>query len=386
MMTTSNRLEPYGFKFHPFPPAATGVAFAGDMWIPDAWSQELLGLFDDLSSGSGPKAAAVVGAYGSGKTYILNWMLEHWFNANRIQPYYIGNPGLAFYGLADEVFRQLGRSEFSKAVWQALVNRGTVFVPQSTLFGSEFHHWLQSLNTGTSKLAAQRDLSTALLDVGLADEEEVSFRFAQMIVGTRDRPYYTFRDFIPRSSTTVVAEQQEPRYFATLIRILRFAYGIEGVAFLVDEFEDVALGKRLARRQLSEYFSTLRRLLDTADEEQFWLVLSTTPEGWRQAHVREPALLERFGSRFDVKQLDDHEAVGLVEQRLAHAREHGSGDGLWPFEDDAVAAIQPINRSTPRTLVKIFWLALAAADRDGVPPPIPTSYVLDAERRLPDQP
>ena len=173
-----------------------------------------------------------------------------------------------------------------------------------------------------------------------------------MIVGTRDRPYYTFRDFIPRSATSVVAEQQEPRYFATLIRILRFAYGIDGVAFLIDEFEDVALGKRLARRQLAEYFSTLRRLLDTADEEQFWLVLSITPEGWRQAHVREPALIERFGSRFDLKQLEDDEAVSLVTHRLADARLDQSIDGLWPFQDDAVAVIQPVNRSTPARLSK----------------------------------
>ena len=212
-MASPSVLEGYGFKFHPFPPAATGVAFAGDLWIPDTWSRQLLDVFDDLYNGSGPKATTLVGAYGSGKTYVLHWIAENWFAKNRIQPYYIGNPGLAFYGIADEVFRKLGRSEFSKAVWQALVNQGSIFVPQSTLFGSDFHHWLQSLSTGASKQTAQRDLSSALLEAGLADDEEVAFRYAQMIVGTRDRPYYTFRDFIPRSATSVVAEQQEPALF-----------------------------------------------------------------------------------------------------------------------------------------------------------------------------
>ena len=110
-------------------------------------------------------------------------------------------------------------------------------------------------------------------------KKKVSFRFAQIVVGTRDRPYFTFRDFVPRSSTSLVAENQETRYFKALIRILQFAYGWDGVAFLLDEFEDVALGKRLARRQSHEYTSTLRRLLDAADEERFWLALSITQEG-----------------------------------------------------------------------------------------------------------
>ena len=323
-----------------------------------------------------------MGTYGSGKTYLLHWMMGNWFKDKSIQPFYIGNPGLAFYALADEVFRQLGRYEFSKAVWQALVDDRGTFMPQGSLFGSAFPNWLQSLSSGAIKEEAQRQLSDALLDRGLADEGEVSYRFAQIIVGTRDRPYYTFRDFVPRSSTSMVAERQEPRYFAALIRILQYAYGVSGVAFLLDEFEDVALGKRLPRRQLAEYFSTLRQLLEVANEEQFWLVLSITPEGWNSTISQEPALLDRFGPKFDISILSDDDAVDLVRHRLATAKEHETSNALWPFQEDAVISIQPANRTTPRMLVKIFWLALAEAGRNGIRPPIPTSYVLDAERRL----
>ena len=384
-MTTDSMLSNYGFKFHPFPPAATGTAFAGDLWVPDSWREQLDSMFQDLSTGSGPKAVSVVGPYGSGKTYVLHWMMENWFKSNQVQPYYIGNPGSKFYDVADEIFHQLGRSEFSKAVWQALVDAGAATLPQVSLFGNTFQHWLNSLGSRASREDAQRRLQEALLREKLADGEEVAHRFAQKIVGTRERNYFTFRDFIPRSSTTVVPERREARYFTTLVRILQYAYGVEGVAFLLDEFEDVALGKRLARRQSSEYVSTLRRLLDTAEEEQFWLVLSTTPEGWEQTDRQEPALLQRFGKTLDLSALTDQEAVRLVEHRLANARQDSSIQGMWPFEDDAVTAIQPINRNTPRMLVKIFWLALASAARHGVQPPIPTCYVLDAERRAPHE-
>ena len=381
-MDHSELFARYGLRFNPFPPAATGTAFAEDLWVPQSWSTELEFAFNALSGGGGPKATTVVGAYGSGKTYVLHWMMEHQFKPNRVQPYYIGNPGLAFYTLADELLRQIGRYEFSKAVWQALSNEHGMFGNQSSFVESPFHLWLASLHTQADKTHAQNRLTAALQNLGLTDEEEVSFRFAQIIVGTRDRPFFTFRDFVPRSSTSVVAENQEARYFRALIRILLFAYGWEGIAFLLDEFEDVALGKRLARRQSHEYTSTLRRLLDAADEERFWLALSITREGLDQTRVLEPALLDRFGGEFEIKPLSDGEAFTLILHRLRSAREEDHGSTLWPFDDNVLGALKAINRSSPRALVKIFWRSLSVAAQNNVAPPITEKYLVEAEGSL----
>ena len=381
-MEQSDLLGRYGLRFNPFPPAATGTAFAKDLWVPSTWTTELESVHAALSVGEGPKATTVVGAYGSGKTYVLHWMMEQQFIPNRVQPYYIGNPGLAFYTLADELLRQIGRYEFSKAVWQAISNEHGMFANQSSFVESPFHLWLESLRSQADKTEAQRRLATALRNLELTDEEEVSFRFAQIIVGTRDRPFFTFRDFAPRSSTSVVAENQETRYFRALIRILLYAYSWEGIAFLLDEFEDVALGKRLARRQSHEYTSTLRRLLDAADEERFWLVLSITREGLDQTRVLEPALLERFGGEFELKPLSDDDAYLLVLHRLRGAREEDRGSTLWPFEDDVLKELKAVNRSSPRALVKILWRSLAVAAQNNIDPPITKEYLVDAEASL----
>ena len=350
----------YELQFNPFPPAATGTAFTKDIWIPSSWFNEMESMYSALSGGEGPKAAIVVGSYGSGKTLLLHWMMEQLFRPNRIQSFYIGNPGLAFYTLADELLRQIGRYEFSKAVWQALSNEHSMFANQTSFVESPFHVWLESLRTQTAKVNARRRLAEALQNLGLTDEEEVSFRFAQTVVGTRERPFFTFRDFVPRSSTSLVAENQETRYFKALVRILLFVYGWEGIAFLLDEFEDVALGKRLARRQSHEYTSTLRRLLDAADEERFWLALSITPEGLEQTRLLEPALLERFGGEFQLKPLSDNDAYTLVLHRLRSARENDQGSSLWPFEDDVLDVLKAVNRSNPRTLVKIMGRSTSA--------------------------
>lgn len=381
-MDQSELFARYGLKFNPFPPAATGTAFTEDLWIPPSWSTELDSVYTALSGGEGPKATTVVGGYGSGKTYVLHWIMEQQFRPSRVQPYYIGNPGLAFYTLADELLRQIGRYEFSKAVWQALSNEHGMFANQSSFVDSPFHLWLESLRTQASKTRAQMRLAKALQNLELTDEEEVSFRFAQIVVGTRDRPFFTFRDFVPRSSSSLVAENQETRYFRALIRILLFAYGWEGIAFLIDEFEDVALGKRLARRQSHEYTSTLRRLLDAADEERFWLALSITQEGLEQTRVLEPALLDRFGGEFELKPLSDDDAFSLVIHRLRSAREEDLGETLWPFEDNVLKELRPINRSSPRALIKIFWRSLAIAARDNIDPPITKEYLVHAEASL----
>ena len=50
-MTPTDLLSSYGLKSHPFPPAATGVAFAEELWIPENWEMQLRTTFDELSSG-----------------------------------------------------------------------------------------------------------------------------------------------------------------------------------------------------------------------------------------------------------------------------------------------------------------------------------------------
>ena len=127
---------------------------------------------------------------------------------------------------------------------------------------------------------------TAIKDQNLADDDEISIKLARLVVETGERPYFEYRDFVPRSSRSLVAEQEEPRYFQSLIKILGRIVDADGIAFLLDEFEDVPLpGRRLNRSQAASYTNTLRRLLDVAQSEALWIILSTTPEGLR-AHKR----------------------------------------------------------------------------------------------------
>ena len=384
-MSNSAAMEAFGLKFNPFPPAATGVAFAGEMWLPETWSTNIEQSIVQLSTGGGAKAATIVGQYGAGKSYVLQWIIENEFRKRRIRPYFFDNPGVAFYDLANQLLRQVGRYELSKGLWELLYRSEADTSPQAQLFGLTFPQWLQNLGNKAARERGIQYLAQELQGRGLTDEEETSYRFAQLVVNTRDRPYYEFRDFIPRSATSLVPEREEVRYFMSLIRILRHIFDVDGIAFLIDEFEDVALGKRLAKRQSSEYTATLRRLLDTARDEEFWLALSITPEGLDRTRELEPALMERFGASFQIPPLSERDAHNLVLHRLRNARIDIDREDLWPFENDVVSVLQPTNISTPRKLIKIFWKSLALANQRGESPPISKSLVAEAEKLLTDE-
>ena len=353
-MSDNAALEAFGLKFNPFPPAATGVAFSGDMWLPADWFSEIGQRINELSTGGGSKALTIVGEYGAGKTYVLHWLMEKEFRKRRILPFFFDNPGVAFYDLANQLLRQVGRYELSKALWELLYRSEADTSQQAPLIDLTFPQWLENLGGRTARERGIKYLAQALQEHELTDEEETSFRFAQLVVNTRDRPYYEFRDFIPRSATSLVPEREEVRYFMALIRILRHIFEVNGIAFLIDEFEDVALGKRLAKRQSSEYTATLRRLLDTARDEEFWLALSITPEGLDQTRMLEPALMDRFGASFRIPPLSDCDAYNLILHRLKSARIESDREDLWPFENDVVSVIKPTSISTPRKLIKIL--------------------------------
>ena len=376
-------LEKLGLKYNPFPPAATGATFGDPKWIPESWEDKIAQSIQGLSLTEGAKAIAIVGPYGTGKTFLLQWIIENQYIPRRIQAYFIKNPGVTFYALADQLLRQVGRNELSKGLWELLQEDIPSHTLQQDLFKREFSVWLGQLNERNKRDKAIRDIQSAIIKQNITGDEEIAFSFGRMIVDTKDRPYYRFQDFVPRSSGSLVAEQQEGEYFKTLIRILKRIHDAEGIAFLIDEFEDAALGKRLSRRQSAEYHSTLRNLLDTARDEDFWLTLSSTPQGFEQTRSIEPPLMQRFGSEFRIPPLTDQDAHNLVYQRLKNAKIEGSTNGLWPFADDVVSAIMENNRAWPRGLVKVLSQSLTSAIREGVDPPIPNSLVQTIEAGLP---
>ena len=133
---------------------------------------------------------------------------------------------------------------------------------------------------------------------GVTDDEEIAHCLARIVAETPLKPNFEYRDFIPRGTGTLVAERHEPRYFEALLKVLSTGSETRGVAFLLDEFEEIGLNDTTRRRTAHHYVVTLKRLIDltTHGLPELWVVIAMTPEAYRQTAIDVPAFSERMAS------------------------------------------------------------------------------------------
>lgn len=373
-------------RFNPFEPAASGVPIVDGLWVPDRWATPLRRFLDEMQRTQGAKAFAILGEYGSGKTYLLRWLEREELPKRRVRAFFFDNPGVQFYDLANTLMRQLGREEFAKALWEFLDPRLPSFQP--SLFGRSFQEWLRAIKEHRREEDAIRELSRKIQEKGIAQDEEIRHKLARLIVETYERPYFEYKDFVAGRRGALVPEREEAPYFAAILRALRLTGGAESVAFLLDEFEEVSLQKRLTKRQAHEYLATMKRLINLTEREQFWIFVAMTPQAAEITEQLEPALWERFVSggehRFQIPPLDANEARELVARRLAAARPEGisTDTPLFPFPENLTDILREGTYSSPRRFVKICSLAIARAASGDVPVPFTLEYLEQIQEEL----
>ncbi len=383
----SDLLTHLGLAYNPFAPSAAGAPIGGDLWLPRSWKDRLQGFLDSLIETQGVRALAIFGEYGSGKSYILQWLHREELPRRRIKPYYFDNPGVQFYDLANSLFRQIGRKNFSKALWELAAPHVSSY--QRSMFLSGFEEYLRGQARGRGRQQQGEvlsDLQKAILEVGITRDEEIAYRLARVVVDTPTKPYFQYRDFVGGKSDSLVAEREEAPYFSAILTTLRLSAGITSVAFLLDEFEEVALQKILSRHEAHLYLATLKRLINLTQGDDLWLILAMTPDAVEKTQALEPALWDRMTGNdkyaFSVPPLQPEEAVELVEVRLAAARASGADgrDHLFPFSRGFETVLSPATVSSPRELTKVCSMAISAST--GVEVPFTADYLADVERRV----
>lgn len=374
-------VEQFGLQFNPFEPSGTGAPLSDkDLWLPESWKRQLRDLLDLLETSVSLKALAIPGEYGSGKTYVLQWLYREELPKRHIQPFYFDNPGVQFYDLAESLLQQIGRKDFAKALWE--LSKVHVNAPyQKNLFAGAYEEYvLGHRQESPAQRKAQLDdvtykLHDALQEAGITDNEEIAFRLARTVAETPTKPYFEYRDFVANSRGTLVAENEEAPYFAAVLSTLRLAKGARAIAFLVDEFEEISLQKRLTRRDAHDYLATLKRLINLTRGEDFWVFLAMTPDSVERSRELEPALWQRFTGegefQFEIPPLTTDEAIDLIAHRLDAARVDGYDppNRLFPFPEEVGQILSPVVMSSPRRLVKVCFYALSSSDPDHVPFP-----------------
>ena len=372
-------LEVYRLSRNPFPPAATGIDIEDDLWIPPSWELKVKKYFSELSSGDGVKAFPIIGDYGSGKTVLLQGYLKKFFENKRIKSFYFENPGVQFYDLANNLLRTLGRYDFSKALWELckLHLRPRV---QTTLFPLSFEEMLKQLKTKEEREEKLQQLSRIIKDdLAITDDEEISFRLASMIVETKNKPYFEYREFIAGQKGSLVAERAEHKYFKAIIKSITTIYNVDGVAFLIDEFEDIAIPKRMSRNKSYEYLATLRHLIDISETENLWIAIAMTPEAAEASKSMNPPLWERFthsgSNALSLDPLTRDESREMIIWWLNRARDPEE-ESLYPFSEELIDILeQRPDIRLPRSIVKLCFYAITRAVQDQEEAPFSAEFI-----------
>lgn len=383
----SNILKALRLDFNPFEPAATGPPIAGTLSPPSELAERVTAVLDVHQTGHGVKAIVVVGEYGTGKTCLLRWLHNEVLPLRQIKSFYFDNPGVQFYDLANALLRTIGRKDFAKFIWE-LAGPHVSFEFQQDLFQKSFEEYL------VAAIAPRRNqpditipLQKAIIATQITEDEEIAHCLARIITESVKKPYFEYRDFMPQRSGSMVPEGEEAPYFRAILKTIVHGAGASAIAFLIDEFEEIGLQKRLSKRAAHDYLATMKRLINLTQSEEidFWVVLSMTPDAYERTVALEPALEERISPQvnaLEIKAFGEADAIALMKSRLDAARSERtekSRGTLFPFPDHLV--FRPKNYSNPRRLVKTCFRAIALADV-GLELPFAKRYLHKIENEL----
>lgn len=363
---------------NPFTPSGTGLPNGSYVYLGSRMLNKVERFYKELSTGRGAKTFPLIGKYGSGKSAFMKGFLTDFFWKKKIKAFYIENPGVNFYNIANHVLQSLGRYEFCKALYEISEHYMT---RQQALFGSNYDAFLNGLKTKKDRDEMIVNLQRILKDkVQLTSNETVAYSFAKMVIETKVRPFFDYKDFVSDGASPSVPKDKEAEYFNALITAIKKIYGADGVALLLDEFEELTLGSRLSSRVQYEYLSTFRKLIDESQNQNLWIVLAMVPGVETIIERINPPLWERFSHRgettLSLEELEPEEIVGIIEKWLNSMRNDKKPKSLFPFEEGVEEVF--LSRSQlrlPRVIVKVCFQALARASSEDIEPPLTKDYV-----------
>jgi len=377
MMEKFEIFDKYYLKKNPFPPAASSIESGGELYISEKWKSAVDNNYNDLKSGAGAKAFPIIGEYGSGKTAFLKGYLKKYFEDKNFLVFYFENPGTQFYDLANDLFRNIGRYEFSKAIWELTKNEISSG-SQTTLFKDDFPDFLNKLKTKKDREIKEREIKLALQKIDFISDEEISYRLAHMVVETGVKPYFEYKDFMVGKKESIVAEKMEDTFFSAIIQLITKIYNYDGIVFLIDEFEDVAISKRLTMNKSLEYLATLRNLLNISNNCNLWIAIAMTHQAATKTKELNQPLWERFThdetTSINLDPFTLEESKELFANWLSKGRIDSFKDDinmLYPFSDDYLDYLDNDSKlRLPRKLVKLGFFSLAYAINEQLEPPI----------------
>lgn len=397
-----------GLRANPFPP--DGLAPDDNLLPPLPETLDAIGEFvRQFLRTRKYRGLVVLGTYGTGKTHTLKLIREQLQESNLpLKAIYLITPSYEPYQILRGILRELGQGEVTKMLWnivmedlttkyekegpeffrrfepqvQSRTGRGrprTAVTDQLPLFSrrllapeslGDYRTFLEAFDRDTLSRDKLREYIVSVFIEKITPDLAIASEFASMLIYDQYQAFASWESLtVPGRNRTLYKPDGEPTLLLALMQVLK-ANGIQYLVVLIDEFEGIALMKRMTRREAIHYLYTLRMLIDRAwDEQPFAFVLASTRQAWETA---KGDLYEAFGDRvaqeLELPRLNDEQARRMMISYLDTAR---AGDGaqgrgtISPFDEDFFAIVGPERRSTPRQLVRMCYQLIERAVENG---------------------
>lgn len=377
----------YSLEKNPFPYA--GIPEENPRFCADR-EKELETISDTISLSLGENSThiALIGGYGNGKTHTLRYIksqvnsqLAEDDNFRAIAGYVI-SPGHSLVDTYRNFMQDLGRNFFIRLTWEFLGSIALEVIQQGKNDFKDLPSEVKDgLEKNPSKLKSYVENGTILLSLVMetAREEvlslirnvDVANGFLQLISDKNsllawkwlsgERMLHEQRRELGIVSP-IDSDDRALVVFQDMRSIMR-KQGYKLVCILIDEFE---LVETLHHQQKQRFLNAIRHLIDL-NPNGLCLMISCTPEVWKNIVMEYHAFSERIFREIVLRPLNEKTICHLIHEYLKHYRTNPKlkSTSVYPFTEECIKEILQISKGNMRQALAMCNIALDVAIKQG---------------------
>lgn len=407
--------ESLGLRGNPFPIAGLARPKTPYPMIEEQMDAEVRGFLQDTLFERRYGGMAVLGEFGSGKTYALRYMetllgtMDISADAEEILPIYIERPLPTVREFVADVCERIGPNRIRNIVLEMILADASTALRGSTQEGRRAKRLIDLLRENPSgRLRAPEEAILELLrspgvamnpvatlealrgtwpdtqflatfgaealqrTVGASserDEQLVSHLVEFSLASGRER-LKSWQSLLAgrvlRHGT--LATEVSGQVLWSFFRRLLSRAGCAMVYWLVDEFEELEYQHKKKPASVRAFLADFRDLID-ANTEGFALVLAAKPHEWQFMRALNPAFSLRFSRVVILRPNTPSDLKEMIRRRLERVRENDwTGDDLQPFTPEALDSLYRLSKGNTRTAVEschvLLWHAATSGKQE----------------------
>lgn len=373
----------YSLEKNPFPYA--GIPEENPRFCADR-EKELQTISDTISLSLSESSThiALIGGYGNGKTHTLRYIKSQ-INSqlsedNRFRAIagYVITPGHSLIDTYRNFMQDLGRNFFIRLTWEFLGNITLELIKEEKSDLKDLPSEVKDeLKKNPSELRSYVEDGSILLSLlmetarervlSLIKNVDVANGFLQLISDetsllawkwlSGERILYEERRVLGIVSS-IDSDDRALAVFQDVRNIMR-NQGYRLVCILIDEFELVEI---LHHQQKQRFLNAIRHLIDL-NPHGLCLVISCTPEVWKNIVMEYHAFSERIFREIVLRPLSEKTIYHLIREYLKHYRTDSKpkSSSLHPFTKGCIKEILQISKGNMRRALAMCNMALDMA-------------------------